>query len=155
VILKKSSLKGHEGNWTWSQSCDALTELFWGSGFPNDNFGNSDDRGVMVVEHTEFWWQDSSCLATTVDQKKVAPICQYEGDCPGGWQMFDGHCYQVSLNRTSWENAEADCYYKGGHLASIHSLAEHNLISKLVDPGTVLWFGASDAALEVVTITIT
>jgi hypothetical protein len=53
------------------------------------------------------------------------------------------------MNKATWENAEADCHNKGGHLASIHSLAEHNVISQLVDPGTWLWLGAQDTAHEV------
>jgi hypothetical protein len=56
------------------------------------------------------------------------------------------------MNKATWENAESDCYNKGGHLASIHSLAEHIFISQLVDPGayTPFWLGASDTDLEVI-----
>ena len=67
--------------------------------------------------------------------------------------MYDGHCYQLSLNNATWEDAEADCYNKGGHLASVHSLKENNFISQLL-PNSTFWLGASDAALEVVTITL-
>ncbi len=139
---------GYEGNWTWSHSGVTLSESFWGSGFPNAKYGNTDDCGVMTVEPIQSWWQDTSCLATTVNQKKVAPICQHDRVCPGGWKMYDGHCYQLSMNISTWEDAEADCYNKGGHLASIHSLKENNFVSQLF-PNSTLWLGASDAALEV------
>jgi hypothetical protein len=105
---------------------------------------------VMVVEPVQSFWQDTSCLSTTVNQKKVAPICQHDRVCPGGWKEFDGHCYQLSMSEATWENAEADCYNKGGHLASIHSVEENNFISKLYSLST--WLGASDIAHEVVKI---
>jgi hypothetical protein len=146
----KPPFVGHEGNWIWSHSDVPLTESIWGTGFPNDNPSNTDDCGLLVIEPIQSWWQDSNCIATTVNQKKVAPICQHDSRvCPAGWELFDGRCYQLSMNKDTWENAEADCHNKGGHLASIHSLAEHNFISQLVDPGTWLWLGAQDTAHEV------
>ncbi len=36
----------------------------------------------MVLQSGEFWWQDSSCLTTTVQSKTTAPICQHERIAP-------------------------------------------------------------------------
>jgi hypothetical protein len=59
-------------------SDEVLTESFWGPDFPNEDPGNSDDCGLMVVEMDNFWWEDSSCLASEVHQSTVAVICQYD-----------------------------------------------------------------------------
>ena len=136
-----------EGGWTWSHSDEALTESFWGPGFPNTIGGNTDDCAAMIMGPVLFWWQDTSCLTTAVNQEAVAPICQYDSECSGG--LYGGQCYQLSTKEAAWENAEADCRSKGGHLASVHSLAEQDFLTSLVEPGTVLWLGASDAASEV------
>ncbi len=59
-------------------SDEVLTESFWGPGLPNEDSGNSDDCGLMVVEMDNFWWEDSSCLAPDVYNNTVAIICQYD-----------------------------------------------------------------------------
>ena len=61
-------------------SGEVLTESFWGPGFPNEDAGNADDCGVMVVEMDNFWWEDSSCLAPEDNYNAVAVICQYDID---------------------------------------------------------------------------
>jgi hypothetical protein len=40
--------------------------------------GNADDCGALVVELDNFWWEDSSCLASEVQHNAVAVICQYD-----------------------------------------------------------------------------
>jgi hypothetical protein len=130
-----------------------LTDSSWATNFPNANFNNTDDCGVMVVEPIHSYWKDTTCCSTTiVDQKKVAPICQHDTACPSGWKLFDGHCYQVvegdvQLSAT-WAEAEKDCNIKGGHLASVHSAAENAFISSL-NSGFNLWIGGTDTAVEV------
>jgi hypothetical protein len=126
--------------------------------------GNTDDCGLMVVEATKFWWQDTSCLSASVDSKKVAPICQHDRIfpattpivlplitttplCPSGWAEFEGHCYMFSEKKLIWVNAENECITRGGHLASIHSLAEHDFIFSISSNFT--WLGASDTVSEV------
>jgi len=59
-------------------SDEVLTDSFWGTGFPNEEPGNADDCGLMVVEMDNFWWEDSSCLAPEVHHSTVAVICQYD-----------------------------------------------------------------------------
>jgi hypothetical protein len=102
----------------------------------------------MIVEANNFWWEDSSCLATEVHDNTVAVICQYSNSCPSGWQEFENHCYMVPNVGRYWTEAEKDCNNKGGHLASIHSAAEHNFIHSLA-PSNLLWIGGTDAAVEV------
>jgi hypothetical protein len=120
----------------------------------------------MVVDATQFWWQDTSCLSASVDSKKVAPICQHERIipatspihlplvtttplCPSGWAEFEGHCYLFNENQLIWANAENDCINRGGHLASIHSKAEKDFVVVFSWTNFTTWLGASDIASEV------
>ncbi len=156
---------GKEERWIWTFSGENLTDTFWGPNSPNMDPGNTDDCGLMVVEATKFWWQDSSCLSANVDSKKVAPICQHERivpatspilplltttpRCPAGWSEFEAHCYFFSGNESKliWPNAENNCIHRGGHLVSIHSEAEHDFVYSISTNYT--WLGASDIVLEV------
>ena len=130
-----------------------MTDTFWNANHPNTNYGNTDDCGVMVVQPDTFWWEDSGCLTTVVQQSKVAPICQRErlhAACPDG-ALFEGRLYCMNLNSTlTWQEAEDDCTSKRGHLASIHSKAEGDFIVELAGSSTnYIWLGASDADKEV------
>ena len=96
----------------------------------------------------QIWWEDTSCLTTTVQQKKLATVCQHDrGICHGAWEHFEGHCYQFHSNASTWNDAENDCKSKGGHLASIHSEAERLFIYNLSGNNTI-WVGGSDLAME-------
>jgi hypothetical protein len=76
-------------------------------------------------------------------------LCQHGRQfCPGGWILFDGHCYLYVTSKANWADAEKDCNIKGGHLASIHSDEENALIQGLPQ-GHLIWIGGSDAGLEV------
>jgi hypothetical protein len=143
-------MAGHEGIWTWSHDGQALTDSSWGPNSPNANYGNTDDCGAMLVEPFQSYWKDTSCSTTTVDQKKVTPICQHDRLCPGGWNLFNGRCYLLVRNATTWADAEKDCYNKGGHLASIHSEDENTFIFNLWSgSGSSLYIGGTDLAVEV------
>ena len=138
---------GEEGHWIWSHSDQKINETFWGFNYPNLTNGNTDDCGVMVIEPLQFWWEDTSCLTTTVHEKKVAPVCHMDRVCPGGWEPFGGHCYQYSSTIETWSDAEDDCKSKGGHLASIHSEAERVFIYNLSGKNYT-FVGGSDLAIE-------
>ena len=139
---------GEEGNWMWIHTGKNITDYFWGPNSPNLTDVNTDDCGVMVVDPLQIWWKDTSCLTTSVEQKKVAIVCQHDrGICRGEWQHFEGHCYQLYSNASTWNDAENDCKSKGGHLASIHSEAERVFVYNLAGK-TNTWVGGSDLAVE-------
>jgi len=160
---------GNEGHWTWPHNGEDLTDAFWGANRPNNKSGNIDDCGVMVLQRDNFWWEDRSCLATTVQKKIVAPICQHDSaaatagtttpditttteiSCPTGWEKFEGRCYLFpGTTYGSWDSAETICVGKGGHLASVHSYAEMDFIWNLSLSSTgPIWLGGSDYSSEV------
>ncbi len=160
-----ATFSGKEEHWIWTYSDKNLTDSFWGTNYPNTNIGNTDDCALMVLRSSTFWWQDSSCLTTTVQSKTVAPICQHERIetatsptlppsttteiCPPGWVEFEAHCYFYSGNDVTmiWPNAENDCIHRGGHLASIHSQEEHEFVYNISISFT--WLGATDRIAQV------
>ena len=76
-------------------------------------------------------------------------LCQQDSQfCPGGWILFENHCYLYVTSKANWADAEKDCNIKGGHLASIHSDEENALIQGLPQ-GNLIWIGGSDSAVEV------
>jgi len=124
---------------------------------------------MVQGENNSFWWEDHNCLADTIQNMTVAPICQYDtttesttspqettttiiSDCPSGWSEFQGHCYHLSNDHIDWRQAEEVCLSYGSHLASVHSGAEYDFILYLTSglPAyTWIWLGGSDLAMEV------
>ncbi len=78
----------------------------------------------------------------------MAPVGQHDRECPSGWQLFEGRCYLLVESSATWADAEKDCNYKGGHLASVHSDDENSFIQSL-NSSAYLWIGGTDAAVEV------
>uniref|UniRef100_A0A098LY96 C-type lectin n=1 Tax=Opheodrys aestivus TaxID=186591 RepID=A0A098LY96_9SAUR len=69
--------------------------------------------------------------------------------CPFGWSFYNEHCYKVFKKLKNWNSAENFCRHQeeGGHLASIHSLAEATYVANLVSRNVFLinvWIGLSD-----------
>ncbi|XP_030327923.1 struthiocalcin-2-like [Strigops habroptila] len=54
--------------------------------------------------------------------------------CARGWVSFQDGCYRVFREELSWTRAEAFCRRFGaeGHLASVHSAAEHRAIAAML-----------------------
>ena len=79
----------------------------------------------------------------------MTSISVWQRDCPGGWNLFEGHCYIVVEDWLAGEDAENDCNNTGGHLASIHSASESSFINSLYS-GLPIWIGGTYVAPEVV-----
>ena len=119
-------------------------------------------------------YRDLPCMLP-VEQILVAPICQRGGliagttsaasstagsttetttetlRCPDGWEIFTGaagsptKCFKFSSDTEYATNAEENCQALGGHLASIHSIEEHNFIAQMADgSGAGFWVGGVD-----------
>jgi alpha-tubulin suppressor-like RCC1 family protein len=59
-----------------------------------------------------------------------------------------GHCYYVSSGTMNWTDAYSECSSNGGHLASITSSSETNIIKSNLTLPMAMWIGASDSATE-------
>ncbi|XP_028447982.1 ladderlectin-like [Perca flavescens] len=72
-----------------------------------------------------------------------------QASCPVGWNQLGTRCFAFYIQTKTWSDAENFCQSAGGHLASIHSDAEHgfikNQISKLTGAQTTAWIGGTDA----------
>ena len=79
----------------------------------------------------------------------VAPIPY---STPAGYSYIGtlgGHNYYLSDAGTDWVSAQAAAVLAGGHLATISSAAENNLVAAVVPgAGGFAWIGLSDAAVE-------
>jgi len=73
--------------------------------------------------------------------------------CPGGWQEFQGHCYQWNTYSLSWVDAEDDCERKGSHLASVHSKAENDFMWSLCS-NNYYWIGGIDEVIQIYQVVI-
>jgi hypothetical protein len=58
--------------------------------------------------------------------------------CPDGWDAFGEHCYQMIWDYMMFKDAETHSQSLGGHLASVHSLAENNFIHHFHTSGSTL-----------------
>ncbi len=105
---------------------------------------------VIGLRHSQC---NTNCwLSGTIDEARIYPValtaCQIQAlqpvpqpapACPAGASPFGSHCYvavrNVPLNP---DDAEAACVATyAGHLASVHSAAEDQFLSQLVDPAGV------------------
>ncbi len=149
---------GDEGNWQWTHSHDLITDSYWATNRPNNRTGNADDCGLMALRGSSFVWEDHSCLVQDIQQRAVAPICQHNSaaasttvppptttalECTPGWTEFQGHCYKAQSTNRYWADAELDCVNFGGHLASVHSRAEQDLVDSFFTSGNYFWIGGT------------
>lgn len=65
-----------------------------------------------------------------------------------GEQTFQGHRYELYDYLMTWEEAHAFCQAKGGHLATIASSQENEIVANLVPKSESAWIGATDKDKE-------
>jgi hypothetical protein len=58
-----------------------------------------------------------------------------------------GGAFTLHAQQLNWTAAEASCVLQGGHLASVHSMAENSLVSSLC-ASDECWIGFNDIANE-------
>ncbi|XP_053347188.1 lactose-binding lectin l-2-like isoform X1 [Clarias gariepinus] len=65
--------------------------------------------------------------------------------CPCGWVKYERRCFTYQASKMDWASAEKHCLDLGGHLTSIHSENEYQLIKALIrthDPEeNAAWIG--------------
>lgn len=68
---------------------------------------------------------------------------------PADASIFNGHYYKVFKETVSWHEAKLICENLGGHLATVTSEQENNLIYSLVqNAGVQSWLGGTDEEIE-------
>ena len=63
-------------------------------------------------------------------------------DFNGPLSLYEGHRYAFIPGSYNWETAEAICESMGGHLATVTSEAENDIVSLLAANG-ISWIGAT------------
>ena len=71
----------------------------------------------------------------------------FAGGCPSSWETFtigsSSKCFKYFTTPRSPAAAEESCQALGGHLASIHSLEEHNFVTGMAS-SDIFWIGGVD-----------
>uniref|UniRef100_A0A8C9WZ46 C-type lectin domain-containing protein n=1 Tax=Sander lucioperca TaxID=283035 RepID=A0A8C9WZ46_SANLU len=79
-------------------------------------------------------------------------IVNSSSSCPSGWSGYNGRCFLYVPTAMTWADAEKNCLYHGGNLASVHSFDEHHVIQSMILRITQMypltWLGGSDAQQE-------
>ncbi|XP_062503048.1 uncharacterized protein LOC134180007 isoform X2 [Corticium candelabrum] len=63
--------------------------------------------------------------------------------CSSGWTLSGSSCYRLFTTIKTWDNAEADCVNKSGHLVSIVSDSENTVVYNLTN-GSHVWIGVNE-----------
>ena len=68
---------------------------------------------------------------------------------------WNGHAYQVFIDRGTWKEANAKCKKAGGHLVTITSAAEQKFVYRQIKKhkGDVFWLGLKKSGDEWVWVT--
>lgn len=94
--------------------------------------------------------------AFLLDSETYAPLCDkytstlYAQPIPDGATLFNGHAYKFYDQSMPWNEAKACCESMGGHLATVTSAEEQDILSNMVKPGTFgdYWLGGNDLLSE-------
>jgi len=162
-----------EGHWKWSDGSQNVFKA-WSPGEPNDWKGQAGGQDCGLMWLNDRSWDDQSCAtaypyvcaketlpkckdrcncdpSTCADCAKGKAACSTCGALGGLRQSGSSKCFFVPYvgRRRTWGSAEQECVALGGHLASINSAAENNLVYSLyVSKGGrsagAMWIGQAD-----------
>ena len=148
-----------EGTWVWMDGSPTNFSAFvdhkppWNPGEPNGKPWEQTD-GAYVYPATNIWVNNPGAWDDDDIAKDKAFVCR---TAPAPWApppppasphpVDDGPFHLVVEPKLSWPSAEAHCVTMGGHLASIHSMAENEAVLKLCDPHEC-WIGFNDLLKE-------
>ena len=73
-------------------------------------------------------------------------------NCPSGWMVNGSRCYRFMMIPKTWVFAEDDCVSQSGHLVSITSDSENDIVHYLRGLSTSqysdIWIGLNDTTVE-------
>jgi len=112
--------------WTWTDGND-FNYTKWKPGFPI----NEDVNQCITLDSAGLYANDNCFLNKKRFLCKLADSTKCP-TCPRSYEMYQGFCYKVFHELTSWNLANSACVQEGGQLASIHSMEENRYINGLV-----------------------
>ncbi|KAF0296473.1 Low affinity immunoglobulin epsilon Fc receptor [Amphibalanus amphitrite] len=63
--------------------------------------------------------------------------------CPSDWVQFNSSCYYLSTYTSTWRNGQTTCETLGGHLMSIASPSEQDVVTTYLHAADA-WIGLND-----------
>jgi hypothetical protein len=103
---------------------------------------NDNDPSVFPGAPEKCNFIDDDCNGV-LDDDPICPRCLIEPASGGG-------NYAYCVDMLDWHSAEADCQTQGGHLVSIHSLAQYQTIAAKAESIMMgdFWIGFNDEVVE-------
>lgn len=137
--------ENHEGTWKW------ITDELWD--YTNWSISQPDNSGG-VEHYLELWdygnsWNDNQDGTNSTTGLKGF-ICEYNDESPAKVIVNGNKIYALYNYTYTFNDAENFCQAIGGHLVSINSEAENNIVKELLYSGLMerYWIGCSDTASE-------
>ncbi|HVV47048.1 MAG TPA: lectin-like protein [Bryobacteraceae bacterium] len=78
----------------------------------------------------------------------IFPLTFLAADAHATTISFGGNTYFLTSVAETWAQAEAEAVSQGGHLASIHSAADNQLLADTFVTGSPLWIGLADLSFD-------
>jgi hypothetical protein len=134
----------------WKDTFDnKATYSNWTEGEPNNHWN--------VENYAEVYktglWNDTKNFGSSF--AKIGFICEYDNAIssikPDKTVNELGHTYEIYTTKMSWKDAYRFCEKKGGHLVTVDSQDEEEIvyeIQKMYSPYDKMWLGATDEYSE-------
>lgn len=124
--------------WEWVTD-EVVTYLNWADGEPNDYSDDGENCAHLYTESNMFGqWNDEQDSAADLSISNMGFICEWESSdqVPNYAER-----YQIIHKSMTWNNAKAYCESVGGHLATITSAEEQEIIEIMNENRSSLWIG--------------
>jgi len=130
-----------EGVWKWITN-EPMNYTNWNAGEPNDT--NNEDFASIIKTNGK--WNDLDASAKRGFICEIPKTMTY----PKAQTVWQGHTYHLYDNVNTWEEAKEICESIGGHLATITSQEEDNVLYNLIKKGsnTDYFIGSNDSEKE-------
>lgn len=122
----------------------------------SESHSDSDTKYHLVLNKNTGKWDDTTSDTSINTYSAYSFICEYEikddvsSYTPEKSFDYNDHTYEIYTNVTDWQTAKRICQAKGGHLVTISSATENNMIFNNIKNLTNerYWIGASDLQQE-------
>ena len=139
----------HERRWEWVTG----EPVVFGDWSPN-NPSNSNEREHYAILSRDLSYRWDDRIEDDVG-KSCRVVCEWDArDAPhsseyGEDVSFEGHTYRVVAKHLSWHEAKRECEGLDGHLVTITSAREQELVRMLMrEAGHDVWLGLTDEGHE-------